>query len=370
MSPLHLRLMIALAILLGAPACGDLDEKDTEPPSTVALARWDSSHLLALTYCYKHAFIVDLHSGVPTGKINLGDYYQDMESAGNGAFLVRRNQSIDYFASDGRIEMKRSIQGASLYEGLAVSADFSTFAYSSFASSQTTQMTVGVVSLQDGVQRISPPGEYDPFGPSPYWPGLALSRDGELVAFPGGTVDAVVAMTKVPPVPSDPNDPGAPALSACQNQWPADAPSFGSAVGLDFSPVASELTIGFANGWVSTFDLSHYPDCVKLRTLQVADNHPLISIVKYSPDGSLLAVASSGYVDQGLYGFWIDLIDANTGLAIKNWFVSQNPAGVVSATLVTDILWSDASDRLSISLQTSIQHWDVTTATLLWERAL
>lgn len=365
----RLRLMVAFAIFLGAPGCGDLDEKDTEPPSTIALARWDSSHLLVLSSYYTHAFIVDLQSGVPTGKMNLGDYYQDIESAGNGSFLGSRNQSIDYFASDGRIDMKRSIQGASLYENLAVAADFSTFAYTSFASRSATKMTVSVVSLKDGAQRVSPPGEYDPFGPSPYWTGLALSRDGELVAFPGGTFDAVVATT-VPPVASDPNDSGAPAISACQNQWPADAQSFGSAVGLDFSPVASELTIGFANGWVSTFDLSHYPDCVMLRTLQVADNHPLISIVKYSPDGSLLAVASSGYVNQDLNGFWIDLIDANTGLPIRNWLVSQSAAGVVSATLITDILWSDTSDRLSISLQTSIQHWDVTTATLLWERVL
>jgi len=359
--------MVGLLLLASAPGCGDLDEKDSEPPSTIGLTRWDSAHLLVLSSYYKHAFIVDQQSGIPTGTFNLGNYYKDLKSVGNGAFVGMRNQSIDYFSGDGRIDVNRSIQGASLYENLAVAADGSTLAYSSVGpTSLDSNETVGVVSLQDGVQRVSPPGEYGAFGPSPSWPGLTLSRDGNLVAFPGGAVDAVVAITSVP----GPNDPAAPATSSCKNQWPANASSIGGAATIDFSPVASELTIGFSNGTVSTFDVSHFPDCTELRSLQVADNTPMISIVKYSPDGSLLAVASNRNVDQTSYGYWIDLIDAHTGAPIRNWMVSQQPYGVVSATLIADILWSDASDRLSIALQTSLQHWDVTTGTLVWETVL
>jgi hypothetical protein len=361
-------LMVTLALLVGVPACGDLDEKDTEQPSAFALTRWDSSHLLALTLYYKHAFIVDLQSGVPTGRVELGDYYHDIEAVGNGAFMGLRAQSLDYFDSDRRIDASRSIQGALWYSSLAVSADYSTVAYSSPTSHEATKDAIGVASLRDGITRVSPPGEHDPFGPSPYWPGMALSRDGNLLAYLGRSFDVAVGVTYAPTAP------GLPAVSACVNEWPARADSIGGPATVDFSPVEDKLVVGFANGWVSIFDLSHYPDCPRLLSFPLGNGDPnfeaRISHIRHSPNGALLAVASERRVDQDFYGYWIDLIDASSGALLRSWMLTQQKYGTQSGVMVTDLQWSDASDRISVALQSSIQHWDVTTAALLWERNL
>jgi len=353
--------------LLAASACGDLDEKDTNPPPSVrALTRWDASHVLALRTNHPEAAIIDLQSGKQTGELKLPKYYDDIESLGNGTFVAEHHQSIDFVDSAGRIDMNRSIPGV-VFGGIAVSADYSTLAYADYV--KDSQATIEVVSLQREVVRFSPPGLYDTVGNS-FGDGLVLSRDGSLVAFT--SADLGFARTYFP----DPNAPGKVTVSNCRITQ-LNPLYEGGATTLDFSPVEENLAVGSLAGSVEVLDLSNRTDCRSLWAVTVANpvaNSPdLIRFIRYSPSGSVLAVAVDTSETQGdaTIGITaIDLLDATSGALLGSFSTyRRGPLGQISnGPLITDMLWSDAGDRLTLSASGGpVQEWDVATGTLLWE---
>jgi len=368
-------LAIILALVGAAPACGDLDEKDTTPPSVEALTRWDSSHVLALRTYYENAAIVDLHSGRKTGELKLGRYYRDIKSLGNGTFVAVHNQWIDFIHSDGRVDTGRSIPGG-IFGGVAVSADLSTLAYSDYGDSQDA--TVHVVSLQDGIERLSPPGAYNGAN-NDFDDGLVLSGNGNLVAFINA--DVGFAKTYASNPPPDPNTPEVPAVARCVLKQLN--PNYGGgAMTIDFSPVQDQLAVASLVGFVEIFDLSDQQDCQLLLAIPDVDSSGMtgrIGHLRYSPDGSVLAATVERSEYDGTSGITsftivIRLFDATTGalrteLPAYQW-QSTDPLGS-EGPMVTDLLWSDAGDRLTVSAWNGpVQCWDIASATLLWEARL
>jgi len=76
-------------------------------------------------------------------------------------------------------------------------------------------------------------------------------------------------------------------------------------------------------------------------------------------------------------GMWtneVRLFDAHTGAAVGVLPVGQEEVPVYyqsPSRIITDVLWSDAGDRLTVAGQSLfVQHWDVATATLLWSTKL
>jgi WD40 repeat protein len=351
-----------LLLLLAASACGDLDEKDTYPPSVEALTRWDASHVLALRTYRPEVAIIDLQSGKQTGELNLPKYYDDIESLGNGTFVAEYHQSIDYIDSAGRLDPNRSIPGVG-FGGIAVSADYSTLAYSDYVKS--SQATIEVVSLQRGVGRFSPPGLYDNAGNS-FNDGLVLSRDGNLVAF--AEADARFARTYFP----DPHAPSEVTVSNCV--LTQLNPAYGGGAGtLAFSPVEDRLAVGSVVGSVEVFDLSNHTDCLSLWAISVANPADRIRFIRYSPSGSVLAAAvetSEAEGDTTIGITVIDLLNATSGALLGSFSTyRRGPLGQVSnGPIISDMLWSDAGDRLTLSASGGpVQEWDVATGTLLWE---
>jgi WD40 repeat protein len=354
------RLAIIL-LLLAASACGDLDERDTYPPSVEALTRWDASHVLALRTYRPEVAIIDLQSGKQTGELNLPKYYDDIESLGNGTFVAEHHQSIDYIDSAGR-DANRSIPGV-VFGGIAVSADYSTLAYSDYVKS--SQATIEIVSLQSGVVRFSPPGLYYNVA-NWFYDGLVLSRDGSLVAFTGA--DVGFARTYFP----DPHAPGEVTVSNCT--LTQLNPSYrGGALTLAFSPVEDNLAVGSVVGSVEVFDLSNHTDCRSLWAMAVANPTDQIRHMRYSPSGSVLAVAAETSEAQGdttIGTTAIKLLDATSGALLGSFSTYQRgtTGQLGSGPSITDMLWSDAGDRLTLSASGGpVQEWDVATGALLWE---
>jgi WD40 repeat protein len=351
---------------LAASACGDLDEKDTYLPSAVALTRWDASHVLALRTNYPEAAVIDLQSGKQTGALKLPKYYDDIESIGNGTFVAEHHQSIDFVDSSGRIDTRRGSIPGVVFGGITVSADYSTLAYSDYVKS--SQATIEVVSLQSGIRRLSsPPGLYDSVGNS-FGDGLVLSRDGGLVAFAQG--NASFARTYFP----GPNTPGEVTVSNCVLTQ-LDPSYRGGATTLAFSPVEDKLAVGSVVGSVEVFDLSNQTDCRSLWAIPVANPTGLVRFIRYSPSGSILAVAlqtSEAQGDTTIGVTAIKLLDATDGALLGSFSTypggPADPQGGSSSPVITDMLWSDAGDRLTLSASGGpVQGWDVATGTLLWE---
>jgi len=349
-------LAVTLVLLAGVPACGDLDETDSDPPSVNALASWDSSHLVAVRTYHRDPVIVDLQSGRETGALHSDKYYNDIATIGDGQFICLHNQSIDFFRSDGTLDETRSIPGRQ-FAAMAVSADRSTLAYAIVAD--PTNNNIGIADLATG----------DKYLPSPdvtFNSGLSISRDGKLVAFDEGDVE--VATTHPPDATTtcvlalDPRHPGGPIATA-------------------FSPVDDKLAVSKVDGGINVFDLSHFPDCTLVSSyLSPEDDAPTIQHVEFSPDGSVVAIsveqsaASAGAGVVVMTGA-VRLIDAGSGAMLKElpiyaWqMMTSGPA--TGGTLITDLQWSDTGDQLAVSTSEGpVQQWDIASGVLLWSANL
>jgi WD40 repeat protein len=355
-------LLLGLAL---TSACGNLDEQDTDPPWVAALTRWDATHLLALRGYYREPVVLDLATGKQTGKLNLSEYYRDIEALGDGAFVARHNQSIDYLESDGRI--KYSIPGH-VFVGSVVSADHSTLAYADCMDAQAS--FIGVASLQPAVlQRYSPAGLHDNIDDE----GLALSNDGSLLAFVQGW-NVALAKSDVP----HPSDPPATVPTCAPDQGPE---AWGAPSALAMSPVENLLAVLSLDGLLRIFDVGQYPACTMLaKFAAVTDASTAFDPhLRYAPNGSTIAVTVSrlSVADGTEVGMWtneVRLFDAHTGAAVGVLPVGQEEVPVYyqsPSRIITDVLWSDAGDRLTVAGQSLfVQHWDVATATLLWSTKL
>ena len=350
-------LAVTLALLAGVPACGDLDETDSDPPSVDALALWDSSHLVAVRTYHKDPVIVDLQTGKQTRTLSSDTYYSDIAVIGNGEFVCLQNQSIDFFRSDGTRDADRSIPGA-LFSHMTVSADRSTLAYG--IESDPTTNTIGIVDLPGGGQSFLSPDVAFNLGTS-----LSISRDGKLVAFANG--DVGVAATHAPA-----------ATSMCALALDPRHP--GSALATAFSPVDDKLAASMVDGDVNVFDLAHFPDCTLVSSyLSPEDDPSTIQHMAFSPDGSVLAISVEQSVPSPTAGVFvmtgaIRLVDPAAGTALAEWPVyrwEMTPDGANAGPLVTDLQWSDAGDRIAVSTSNGpIQQWDVASSALLWSASL
>jgi len=363
----HAGAALAFAVLAAVPACGNLDETDADPPSVDALALWQSSQLVAVRTYHKEPVIVDLQSGTPTGKLPSGKSYNDVEPLGNGDFIALHNQSIDFVDAGGRIDESRSIAGYVLTH-MAVSADRATLAYAELIDPTTNK--IGIVDLPSGNVRFSPPGVTFNNGDS-----LSVSRDGNLVAFALG--DVGVARTHAP----DPAAPDVPAVSTCVLAF--YPPLYGGPVATACSPVEDKLAVSQVDGGLNIFDLGHYPDCRLLSNLPSQspspDNQPRIWHLQYSPSGSVLAISVETEEPSQTAGVTVmtgvvRLLDAGTGAALRDLSVYQwetTPGPRSGGPLITDLQWSEAGDRISVSITDGpVQQWDVATGNLLWSAKL
>lgn len=356
-----------IALLFGltlASACGNLDEQDSSYPSVLALTRWDATHVLAVRGSYPEPVVLDLATGKQTGKLGLGKYYQDIESLGDGAFVARHNQSIDYLESDGRI--KYSVPGHVLIDAV-VSADRSTLAYADYMDAQ--ESFIGVTSLQPTtVSRYSLAGLHFDLKRE----GLALSRDGTLLAYLQST-NVGLARTDGPHPAGD-----APTVPTCNLDQGPDL--WGVPIALAISPVDDKLAVLSSDGLLRIFDLAQYPNCPMLVRMPAVtdDTSPFDLHLRYSPNGAILAVSVSRTIPDHASAIqtWINevrLFDANTGAAVGLLPVGREeaPIGDSGARLIDDMQWSDAGDQLTVAGQfIFVQHWDVATTTLLWSTKL
>jgi len=359
----HAAAAVTFALLAAIPACGNLDETDSDPPSVRSLAAWNSSQLVAVRTYHKEPILVDVQTGRTTGELVSRKYYNDVEPLGDGGFIGFHNQSIDFVLSNVQIDDSRSIPGDVLTY-MTISADRSTLAYARAIDSTTSSVTF--VDLPSGNARFSPPG-----GTLNLWTSLSLSRDGTLAAFTQG--DVTVARTHAP-------DPTVPATTTCVIG--ADPPHSVSPFATAFSPVEDKLAVSLGDGGLNIFDLGHYPDCHLLLNIPspLPDNAaPPISHMQYSPTGSVLglsvetAEASPTGVVIAMTGV-IRLVDAGTGatlreLPVYHWQLASDPTS--SGPLITDLQWSPAGDRITVSTtQGPVQQWDVAAGTLLWSASL
>jgi hypothetical protein len=365
-----MRSTLALALLFLVSACGNLDEQDTNMPGVLALTEWDDAHVLALRLNYEDPVILDLQTGSPSGKLDVGKYYQDIEALGDGTFVARHHQSLDVLGSDGRIDEGRSISGH-VFTATAISADRSTLAYSDYVD--PTIAFVGVESLKPGVGRKSAPGLHPNLLPG----GLALSVDGSVVAFVQG-FDVALASTVVYGPGTAPTPLTLPPSSTCVLAQGPDV--FSQPVGLAVSPVDNRLAAVKMDGSIQLFDLGHYPDCPLLSVIPspAPGSVELSPLVRFSPNGALLAVGDERWevpdgAEAGTRTLGVRLLDASTGallgeLPVGRWEV---PVGDSITYLISDLLWSAAGDRLTVAGQNfPVQHWEVATATLLWATEL
>lgn len=356
-----------LVALLGfglTSACGNLDEQDTSDAWVLALTRWDATHVLALRGNYSEPVVLDLATGKQTGKLNLTKYYQDIESLGDGSFIARHNQSIDYLESDGRI--KTAIPGHQ-FIGAVVSGDHSTLAYAD--SVDTQDSFIGVTSLQPAVvRRFSPTGLHFNLNSE----GLALATDGILLAYLQRW-NVGLARTDQSHLSDDPAT-----VPTCNLDQGPDL--WGVPLALAMSPVESKLAVVSSEGLLRIFDVGQYPSCPMLVKAPAipGDSSPFDVHVRYSPNGSSIAITVSilTVADGATVGTWtneVRLFDANTGTATGVLPVAQEELAVYESAsrLITDVLWTDAGDRLTVAGQViPVQHWDVATATLLWSTKL
>jgi hypothetical protein len=361
-SSISRRCQALLAILVGlglTSACGNLDEQDTWSPSVVALTRWDATHVLALRLNFEEPAILDLATGKQTGKLGVSKYYQDIESLGDGAFIARHNQSIDYLEPDGRI--KYSVPGHVFIDSV-VSGDHSTLAYADNVDGQ--QSFIGVTSLMPAtIRRFSPAGLHPDLNSE----GLALSSDGTLLAF---LQDWEIGLAKT----DDYNHPAT--VPTCAVDQGPDA--WGIPRALAMSPVESKLAVLTSDGFLRIFDVGQYPSCPMLLKFPAAPNADFAfgPQLRYSPNGSTIAVAISNDVAGAEVLTWINevrLFDANTGASTGVLPVDREdtPKDDPVARFISDMQWSDAGDQLTVAGQAIfVQHWDVASATLLWSTKL
>jgi len=364
----HAGVAATFALLAAIPACGNLDETDSDPPSVRALALWDSSQLVAVRTYHKEPILVDLQTGRTTGKLISGKYYNDVEPLGDGGFIGLHNQSIDFVLSDGQIDESRSIPG-DLLTSMRISTDRSTLAYAKAVDPTTN--SIAIVDLPSGNERFSPPGVTFSLPDS-----LSLSRDGTLVAFAQG--DVTVARTHAP----DPTAPDVPAATTCALAY--FPPQSGGPVATAFSPVRDQLAVSTAGGGLNIFDLSSYPDCHLLRNIPASSPFlgPFvlqISHMQFSPTDPVLAMSVEGAsasqtgVVTTMAGV-IRVIETVSGgtlieLPVYRWEMASDPRS--SGPLITDLQWSPAGDRITVSTtQGPVQQWDVATGTLLWSARL
>jgi hypothetical protein len=359
-----------LALLLSAAGCGDLDERDTDPPSVKAVVRWDASHVLALRTYKENAAILDVRSGKQTGELRLDRYYNDIESLQDGMLVAVHNQWIDFVGADARVDPSRSIAGT-VFGGIAVSADHATLAYSDYG--EPTKASFHVTSLVPGVERVSPPGTYDNASNGWGFDGFALSRDGGLLAFVAG--DAGLARTFEAP----PSDPQMPATASCVL---SQSPSLWSAAGtVAFSPTEDKLAVATVGDQIEIFDVSNYPACRSLLVIPARDAEGFGELLRYSPDGTILALARDDRakpLDDGnstLYFATVELFDVTTGALLREIVTYESerandaPFGV--SVSVHELLWSvDGRQLTVVGSGGPVQQWDVETGTLLWQTKL
>lgn len=353
-----------LALLVAAPACGDLDERDSNPPSVNALTRWDATHVLAMGTYRPEASVVDLRTGKKAMTLDLGRYYSDLQSLGDDGFVAVENQAIDFIARDGRRDVTRSIAGT-VFTGIAIAADHRTLAY--FDADDPTHGALVVRSLADGVTRA---------GPSDRLPALsnalsdafALSRQGTLLAFVNGDVGLARtdASSAVVPCPLT----------------PPDASTVGAAATLAFSPATDLLAVGSVVGDVELFqvDQGDALACRSVATFPAPSANEQIRFVRFSPDASLLAIASetltpSTTAGGTLHATKIRVVAVASGETFAEFetygWEQKSPVIDVDTPILTDLFWSDAGDTLTVAASGApLQHWQLATATLLWELKL
>lgn len=358
---------VFLALVASAVACGDLDERDTDPPSVKALTIWDSGHLLALRTYHQNAAILDGQTGQQTGELLLGRYYEDIELVGPGVFVAAHNQWLEFLDAQGRVDGSRSVQGT-VFGGIALSADRSTLVYSDYRA--PTEASIHVASLRPGVERISPLGTYNNANRS-LSDAFALSRNGDLVAVLAG--DVGLARTLAPAsLPSA----EAPAVSTCA--LTQGTSSWQAAGTVTFSPVADTLAVGSTSGQVELFDVSNYPECRSLLVIPSLDGG-IVGFLRYSPDGSRLALSkliTARRDDVGVTTFRaiISVFDATTGTLLRDLLAHQwemPDQHSRESALTSDLLWSEDGTRLTVSSWGGpVQQWDIATGGLRWETKL
>lgn len=353
-------LAVALALLAGLPACGDLDENDADPPSVTALAAWDASHVVAVRTYHKEPVIADVRTGKQTGTLASDKYYSDIAAIDGGEFVCLHNQSIDFFKADGTLDPTRSLS-ATLFLEMAVSADRSTLAYTQSISTSTNEISVGVVDLPSGTPRVPAPA-----APLNLGQGLSVSRDGNLIALAEGDVSVIST-----------HAPGTAATCVLE----LDARRPGGPIMTAFSPVADKLAVTKVDGGVNFFDVTQFPTCTLTASyVSPEDDEPWVAHLQYSPDGSLLAISLEwAYATQDpealLMVGAIRLLDAGTGalvteIPVYRWEMRSDTLGSYGPR-VTDLQWSDAGDRIMVSTSNGpVQQWDVATGALLWSASL
>jgi len=350
-------------IPLVAAACGNLDERDTNPPSVDVLTRWDSSHVLALLTYKSEADVVDLASGRVTKKVKLDKYYNDIQALGGDRYVAVHNQTIDFVAADGTVEAGRSIAGH-IFGGIAVSGDGTTLAYSDSAGPNQSSLTV--LNLQDGMTHVLSAEAYNSLS-NTLADGFALSYKGDLLAIAGGVIDVMGT-----------NGPS-PTTSTCAPTYP-DHGSVGAPETVAFSPVTDELASGSLTGEVEFFAPVSASGCTSRLPIPTPDSSQNVQFVRYSPSGTTLAVVSSALssTEKGVVVGSVTKIrlrDVATGALITELetYRWEQPAGqmVSYPPILTDLLWTDAGDGLVLSASEGpLQFWDLTTGALRWELSL
>jgi WD40 repeat protein len=174
--------------------------------------------------------------------------------------------------------------------------------------------------------------------------------------------------------------PGIPAVSTCVLAY-SDS-YHGGPLATAFSPVEDTLAVGKDDGGVNIFDVSHYPDCRRLQNIGSPDgNAARIGHLQFSPDGSVLAISvetAEPQITTAIMRGVLRLLDVKTGVTQRELPIYQWEMNVVEPVPargpmpnITDLQWSEAGDRISVSTSDGpVQHWNVITGTLLWSARL